>query len=123
MCIRDRVKAVLSMVKLSVIVFGVYWVAGITECVLTVVSGSEIAFFTVLISKILGTIIIARVIRDISKLHMGIEQMSTGGVDGKINTKGMMLPIKMEADSLNNICLLYTSFGIFYMDVASDNTV
>ena len=77
--------------------------AGITECVLTVVSGSEIAFFTVLISKILGTIIIARVIRDISKLHMGIEQMSTGGVDGKINTKGMMLPIKMEADSLNNI--------------------
>lgn len=34
---------------------------------------------------------------------MGIEQMSTGGVDGKINTKGMMLPIKMEADSLNNI--------------------
>ena len=97
------IKAVLSMVKLSVIVFGVYWVAGITECVLTVVSGSEIAFLTVLISKILGTIIIAWVIRDISKLHMGIEQMSTGGVDGKINTKGMMLPIKMEADSLNNI--------------------
>ena len=97
------IKAVLSMVKLSVIVFGVYWVAGITEGVLAVVSGSEIAFLTVLISKILGTIIIARVIRDISKLHMGIEQMSTGGVDGKINTKGMMLPIKMEADSLNNI--------------------
>lgn len=38
------IKAVLSMVKLSVIVFGVYWVAGITEGVLAVVSGSEIAF-------------------------------------------------------------------------------
>lgn len=97
------VKAVLSMVKLSVLVFAAYWVAGITECILTVVSGSQIAFFTVLVSKILGTFIIARILRDISKLHTGIEQMSTGGVDGKINTQGMMLPIKMEADALNNI--------------------
>lgn len=97
------VKAVLSMVKLSVIVFAAYWVAGIIEGILAVVSGSQIAFFTVLVSKILGTVIIARILRDISKLHKGIEQISTGGVDGKINTQGMMLPIKMEAEALNNI--------------------
>ena len=56
-----------------------------------------------IIAKILGTVIIVRVLRDVSKLHAGIKQMAEGDVKGKIKTENMLAPIRKEAENLNNI--------------------
>ena len=97
------VKSLLSMVKTSVFVFVLYWAAGIIECILAVYGGSEVAFFTVIIAKIIGTIIIARVLRDVSRLHAGIKRMAAGDINGKIKTEDMLTLVKNEAECLNSI--------------------
>ena len=101
--VAKNIKSLLTMVKTSILVFTVYWAAGVIECILAVFGGSEAAFFTVIIAKILGTVIIARVLRDVSKLHAGIKQMAEGDVKGKIKTENMLAPIRKEAENLNNI--------------------
>ena len=103
MSVVRAVKSLLSMVKTSVFVFALYWAAGIIECILAVYGGSEVAFFTVIIAKIIGTIILARVLRDVSKLHAGIKRMAAGDINGKIKTEDMLMPVKNEAECLNSI--------------------
>lgn len=103
MYMAKAVKSLLLMVRTSVFVFAVYWAAGIIECILAVYGGSEVAFFTVIIAKILGTIILARVLRDVSRLHTGIKRMAAGDINGKIKTEDMLMPVKNEAECLNSI--------------------
>lgn len=97
------IKSLFSMVKTSVAVFAVYWAAGIVECVLMIYSGSKAAFLIIIIAKILGTLILARVLSDLSRLHTGIKQMAAGAIEGKIKTDNMLIPVKSEAESLNCI--------------------